>query len=279
MKYILVPHDDVSAYNLLVQSKSAYSETTPNTLGNWMHVFTISLTGASDQGSHFKNEVMKRLTNEHRIKHQFAMAYSPWINGTVENCMKHVQASYRCLQSEIKLKPQDWQSVVGMIQSALNKSPLRHLGSLEYGTYRTPLEVMTGIKPVCTMLNTSQVAGEKHKERNLEKVRAWQVIEIERLQKAMDEMHKAVNWRVKSNRAKKIKHHNKKTNLVETRFAVGDFVLVRRAQEKGHKNLFGWIGPRRITKVMGELVYKIEELITHKAEKYTRRGYCSIGLI
>lgn len=132
--------------------------------------------------------------------------------------------------------------------------------------YSTPLQVMTGIKPVHTMLYTSQVASKEHKERNLEKDRTWQVMEIERLQKAMDEMHKEVNWRVKSYRAKQIKHHNKKTNLVQPRFAYGDFVLVRRAQDKGHKQSFRWIGARRITKVIGELVYEIEQLIAHNTE-------------
>lgn len=97
LKYILVLHDVVSAYLWLVSSKSADSETAAHSLAIWIRVFTFMLTWVCDQALHFKYEVLKILTNEHRMKHQFTMAYSPWVNVTVENCMKPVQAAYRSL--------------------------------------------------------------------------------------------------------------------------------------------------------------------------------------
>ena len=67
---------------------------------------------------------MKELADVYKIKHHFTVAYSPWINGTVESCMKHIQAANCCPQSELTLGPQDWTLITGMIQTSLNEAPL-----------------------------------------------------------------------------------------------------------------------------------------------------------
>lgn len=56
-------------------------------------------TWISDQASRFKNRVMEVLAEEHHIKHNFTVVYSPWINGTVENCMRHIRAACTALSS------------------------------------------------------------------------------------------------------------------------------------------------------------------------------------
>lgn len=127
-KYILVLRDDMSSYLWLVPAKAVNAETAATAIAQWIRVFTIMLIWICDQGSHFKNEVMKKLANEHGIKPKFIVAFSLWVNGTVESCMKHVLAAYRCIQSELKLGPQDWPSAVGMIQTALNEALLERLG-------------------------------------------------------------------------------------------------------------------------------------------------------
>ena len=72
---------------------------------------------------------MKELADAHNIKHNFTVAYSLWVNGTVERCMKTTQEAYRCPQSELRLGAKDWPSVVGMIQTIINESLLRRLSS------------------------------------------------------------------------------------------------------------------------------------------------------
>ena len=74
----------------------------------------------SDQGSYFKNNVMKTLAEDHRIKHNFTVAYLPWAKDTVKNSMKQVQEAKRCLQSDLKLEPQNWLAGTGVIQIAFN---------------------------------------------------------------------------------------------------------------------------------------------------------------
>lgn len=147
LKYILVIRDDLSSYLWLIPNEKADAEAAAEGIARWIRVFTIMMVWVSDQGSHFKNKVMKELPDLHDIKHHFTVAHSPWVNGTVENCMKHILAANRCLQSEMKLGTQDLPIVIGMAQTSLHEAPLPRLGSKPNGTFRTPLEVLTGIKP------------------------------------------------------------------------------------------------------------------------------------
>ena len=210
---------------------------------------------------------MKELADVHKIKHHFTVAYSPWINVTVESCMKHIQAANRCLQSVLKLGPPDWPLITGMIQTSLNEAPLARLGTRGDGTYRTPLEVMTGLKPARVMLRTSQIGEAQCEVKNMEKAKAMQMLDIDGLRRVFAEMHKYVAEKFTKNRARQIKHHNKKTNLIVPDFGLGDFVLVRRAQNKGHKQSFRWVGPRRVVKVVVELVCDVEDVITNEVER------------
>lgn len=79
-------------------------------------------------------------------------------------------------------------------------------------------------------------------------------------------MHKSTNEKVSKGRERKIKEHNKKMNIISQRFSLDDFLLIREAQNKGNKLSHRWIGPRRITKIQGELVYEVENMVTGKFE-------------
>ncbi len=73
--------------------------------------------------------------------------------------------------------------------------------------------------------------------------------------------------KVDANRAQQIKYHSSKTNIVAPNFSAGDFVLVRRAQEKNHKMCFRWQCPHRITGVVSDLVYDVSNLTDTKTER------------
>jgi len=55
----------------------------------------------------------------------------------------------------------------------------------------------------------------------------------------------------RARRESAISAHNKATNIIHPSFEVGDFVLVRRANDRGHKLRFRWYGPCRVTAVHG----------------------------
>ena len=236
LKYILVIRDDISSYLWLVPTGKADAEAAADGLARWIRVFAIMTIWVSDQGSHFKNRVMKELADGHKIKHHFTVAYSPWINGIVESCMKHIQAANSCLQPELKLGPQECPLITGMIQTSLNEAPLALLGTKGDGTYRTPLEVMTGLTLARVMIQTSPIGEAQCEVKNMEKAKAMQMLGIDGLQRVFEEMHKYVAEMVRKNRARQVEHHKKKTDLIVPDFGLGDFVLVRRAQKKVTSN-------------------------------------------
>lgn len=151
-----------------------------------IRTFTPMKYWVSDQGIHFKNAVMEELSENHNINHQFTVAYSLWVNGTIEICMRQVQDAYRCIHSELKFAPQDWPTVIGRIQSGLNEAPLKRLGSKGAGVYRSPLEVMTGITPKRNHVSQSQNGERKIKEGSLRKSCLLQLLKIKVLQDAFD---------------------------------------------------------------------------------------------
>lgn len=105
-----------------------------------------------DQAAHFKNQVLETLGKEYKIHHKFAVAYSPWVYGTVESFMRHILAACRALLSEWNFGPQDWSVAIGCIITALNEAPRKWVGGDHHGVYRCPAQVMTGLKPTRSLL-------------------------------------------------------------------------------------------------------------------------------
>ena len=254
-KYVLVVKDDLSSYCWLKPCSSANAEHTTTVLAQWIRTFTAPRTWVSDQGSHFKNEVLRFLAKSHSIKHNFSVAYSPWANGTVESLMRPVLAATRAMLGELKLGPQDWPSVIPAISTALNEAPLERLGRRDDGIARCPLEVMTGIRPRRHILSIVPEGANFLNGHTISHARASQLAHIEQLQTALEALHKDVSTCTSTRRAKAIEAHNRATNIMQPSFTTGDLVLVRRPVDRGHKLSFNWHGPCQITDVCSPLVY------------------------
>jgi len=258
VKYVLVLKDDLSGYVWLKPCISCDGENVRKSIMDWISTFTVMDYWISDQGSHFKNKVAEKLSEDLKINHHFVTAYSPWANGTVERVMREIRRAATALLSEFKLAAQDWDLTTNLIQRILNESPLARLGKNEDGSCRTPLQVMVGMRPHRTFFKTE--IGDSKESVTIEKARAIQVTNIERVHIALDEMHKDVSKRTSRNRQKHIDAHNQKTGIISPNFNVGDFVIVRTSVDKGHKLNYKWVGPRRITAVLNELVYEVTKL-------------------
>lgn len=221
----------------------------------------------SDQGSHFKNSLLRGIIEETHVKHHFTTAYSPWANGTVERVCREVLRACRSLCSEWKLAPRDWPSVIETIQSVLNNSPLKRLGisSFSSGSYRTPMEAFTGQRSRRSLLRALPPSVYSTAA-TLDEAQAIRVIGLESLQAEIQNMHVDIGERISVSRARKVAAHNKKTNIQKVNFVDGDFVLVRSATSPPHKLAFMWQGPRRIVETKSELVFIVEDIVSGKRE-------------
>lgn len=266
LKYVLLIRDELSSFVWLCATATATGEFAAEMLSKWVAMFSTMVWLITDQGSHFHNALHNDMVRKFKTRKHFTTAYSPWANGTVERVNREVLRAAKALLSEWHLGVKDWPAVVDCVQSVLNQSPLRRLGTSRPGVFRTPLEVFTAIKPSRPLLCALPMSKYKEAESD-EDIRVRQVTNIDEVQKALDAMHKDVNERVDAERARQILKHNAKTNVLPANFTVGDFVLVRRAQKcKGHKLQFLWRGPRRITTAINKWVFEVQGLVDKKRE-------------
>ena len=226
--HTLVLQDDLSSQEWLHACKAANAETSAQLLARWIRVFPVMETWVSDQGSHFKNKVMSQIAEQHQIKHAFTVAYSPWVNGTVESAMRHIRAAITALSSELKLGRQDWPLVLEAVMTSLNEAQLCRICKRADGTYRTPLEVMTGIKPKGIQFRISLHSSPDNK-RSILCLRTAQLIKIDELQNSLDRMQKDMVGKASDHRQKHIERPCKRTSIVTSHFELEDFVVVRRA--------------------------------------------------
>ena len=256
--YALLLKDDFSSYSWLSPCKSACTENVSDAIARWIRTFTAMSTWVSDKGSHFKNEVLEKLAVDFDITHHFTIAYSPWSNGTVESLCQEVLRVLTAIRSERRLAPHDWPQLIGTVQTAINEAPVVRLGKREDGTYRTPLEVMTGIRP----------RRNYFKHENIEFLQGDKAeCSIATLLTALEKVHKEVSESVQKERDAQRRIHNSRTGVSEANFSKGDFVMVRQAGKTGHKLEYRWVGPRVIEKVVSAHVFAVKNLASGKVSE------------
>jgi hypothetical protein len=165
--------------------------------------------------------------------------------------------------------------VVNMVQSVLNNSLSTRLNK------RTPMKVFTGhaeTTPLALMLKDNVPVNAP-----LYFIKAQKLMEVEKLSKAMTEIHAQVAEKATRDRKAAIQKHNDKTHVRSPNFQVGDYVLVAEHRKSGVSKLqVKTKGPHRVASVESDYVFVVENLLTKelKAAHATRlRFYNSISKI
>ena len=91
-KYILVMMDDLVNFVWLEPTESCTAASTVKHLSKWCKTL-----GVGDTASHFKNRVMKTLEGMLRVEHRFAVAKSPWSDGTFKRLMCEVVRALKAI--------------------------------------------------------------------------------------------------------------------------------------------------------------------------------------
>ena len=267
-RYILILKDDLSGYVWLWPTEEATGHAAAEAFAVWVGCFGSMEWLCTDQGTHFKNQLVAQLTVETRTHHHFTTAYSPWANGSVERVCREVIRACKAMTSEWRLAAEDWPAVTECVQSVLNHSPSKRLGLRDDstpGVFRSPLEVFTGHLPKRPLLRAMPLQ-DLHHARSENEVAARQLIGVNTLQNALNAMHREVVVISSAQRKRHVELHNRKTNVRSINLQVGDFVLVRKAKSSGHKLDFTWRGPRRVTECRSDSVYEVENLLSGKRE-------------
>ena len=108
----------------------------------------------SDTATYFKNAILTRLREALLVDHQFAVAYSPWSNGTCERMANEVVRSFRSIILEQRRAFSEWVDVLPAVRWVLNTAFRPRYGSTSY-------HVMFGCAPrTSSSLLANSSAGE-----------------------------------------------------------------------------------------------------------------------
>ena len=258
-EYVLVLKDKFSKFVWLHPCIVANADAVVDALLQWCTLFGVPKIWISDQGTHFKNEVMTELNRRLGSNHHFTTAYCPWSNGSVERVNRTLLAVVRKILSEKHWHSADWVWTIPSINKLMNETPSRTLGN------RSPREVFINFKPedpVHAVLFRPGV--EKLKDR-LQPVdfssKEYQKYR-EDLDLALTDFHSKVALTQEQINAYNKSIRDKQHNVILCQFEVGCFVLKARVTSLSKKKLKArWTGPFRVTKVINKWVYEIEDLL------------------
>ncbi|OWZ03352.1 LOW QUALITY PROTEIN: hypothetical protein PHMEG_00024933 [Phytophthora megakarya] len=243
-KYVLVLKDDCTHFCELV-------------LKQFLRGTAARKVWISDNGSHFKNEVVGELCRKLRSKQQLTFAYCPWINGSIERLNRDILQVFRTMLLDYKMDAKDWVALVPLVQANLNHTALPSLGG------RAPVETFTGL-PCPSPLETIFLNNDPHDQQKQRQISLREECEALEQQlhghrSSVEEMHRQME-----NSQMKQTLLNKKQRRGErlVNFTVGDYVLRSRFDEKvGNKLLVTWIGPFVITRADYHS-FRVKNLIT-----------------
>jgi transposase InsO family protein len=224
-QYLLLLKDDLSGYLWLVPCRTADAAATVDALMRWFAVFGVVLLWISNRGSHFKNEVVRRVQKELKAKHDFTTANCPWSNGTIESACKQGIRAFRAVLSELKMYADEWPEVVNMAQGVLNNSLSTRLNK------RTPMQVFTGhaeTTPLALMLKYNVPVNAP-----LDFIKSQKLMEVEKPSNSIMEIHAEVAEKATRHCKAAIQKHNDKTRVRSPNFQVGDYVLVAEHRKSG----------------------------------------------
>ena len=119
-QYVLVILEDVSGYTWLRPSRACTANGTVEELVGWCATFGPPITWVSDNATHFRNCVVRKLVKALGVDHRFSVANSAWTNGTVERMMREGTHGAKAMLNVGRRPLSEWVVVLPAVQWALN---------------------------------------------------------------------------------------------------------------------------------------------------------------
>lgn len=142
---------------------------------------------------------------------------------------RDVLVAPRAMLTELKLAPSDWIFVTPAVTTPLNFTSFDRLGAVNDGISRTPLGLLTGIRPTSPSLQVVPFDKFILKVKTIALARTTSVIHIEKLQKDLNDLQTSVAQRNNQRRTRTMASHNSANSILFRSFALGDLVSVRHA--------------------------------------------------
>lgn len=201
----------------------------------------------SDQGGHFLNKVIKKLTSLHMIIHKKSTVYYPQANGQAESSNKIL---LRILKKIVAENKKDWDQ---KLDSAL-------------WAFRTAYKVTTGFTPFKLVYGLEAVVPMEFLVPSLRVAVAHKLSEDDSLQYRMEKLLELEQDRIHSSYVSDVIQQRRQAwinrNIKFKLFEKGDLVLLYNSKLGYHpgKLKLRYIGPFKIREVVGEGTFLLEDM-------------------
>ena len=260
-RYVLMILDDLSKVVLLTAARSDDAITTAKALLRWSAFMGTPEYLCSDNGTHFKNRLIKALQSAWRYKHHFTLARTSH-NHTVERENRWYLENTRALLKDLRLRLTQWPDVLLIQNVAMNTHKRPILKN------KTPLGVAKVINPTGA-LNHVFWRGHEISKLDVENIATEKVQSI--MLKATDEIHALKKmWAVL---AKKQQERRANSTAAADKandgpalpaFETGHYVMMGKRTRKKSKLEATWKGPFEVIgtacESKGTLVYNVRKL-------------------
>eukprot|EP00924_Labyrinthula_sp_SR-Ha-C_P009660 snap_masked-scaffold_22-processed-gene-2.40-mRNA-1 protein AED:0.48 eAED:0.48 QI:0/-1/0/1/-1/1/1/0/1851 len=258
--YILVLLDSCSKKMMLEYTETPTAEGMVDALLRWRADLGLAeqFCIITDNGSHFANVLMQKLSKAIGFEQTFTIAYSPWSNGSVETANSQILELMRSLTSLYGLYERDWPTLLPIVAYIINNRPVSRRANL------TPNEIFLNFRLKIPLIR---------KSRKFFAIKLADDIllpdDVEELISRVEEVHKIMETRMEKvynsvllKREAELVRKNKTRSLI-TQFAPGDYVMVSThgTQEISSKIKLIWQGPYQVIDVVSESLYEVESIL------------------
>ena len=115
-QYVLVILEDLSGYTWLRPSRAWTANGTVEELVRWCVTCGPPTTWVSDNATHFRNCVVRKLAKSLGVEHRFSVTNIAWTNGTVERMMREVIHGAKAMLIEWGRPLSEWVVVLPTMQ-------------------------------------------------------------------------------------------------------------------------------------------------------------------
>lgn len=136
------------------------------------------------------NYMLATMAQDFNTQYRPIVAYSPWVNVTIERIVRDILASLCAILGALKLALQDWPLVIHMLPTVLNETAEERLRRNEDSSTRSPLSVMASN---WRRLVLTQVMPERIKtgsiQLSIERTKAKHLAPNDKLHSSLSELH------------------------------------------------------------------------------------------
>ena len=226
-------------------------------LGNFQLLDTFTLY--TDNGSHFSNELLEKVSAHLTFSRQFSVQYAPWTNGTVEVTNSKLLKIVKTICSEFRIFEKDLHTLTGLLMHVMNNSPspIKANYTPNQLFMNAPENIPGGLIDSKTLIavQDGEVKDPRNIDRVLKNIKELQTLMLARL----NEAYTTTSLR----RSRQNTLYNERHNTPVLQFQPGEWVLVSKFGTKAARDKTKpmWVGPYQIDHSAHRNVYVVRDLV------------------